>query len=100
MQPKKITVNLSPADLRKEGSGFDLPIAAAVLASYGYIPQEAFHDVLLAGELSLNGEVRPIRGILPMVRRAAAAGFRRCIVPKENEREGAVIREMRVIGKP
>lgn len=98
MQPKKITVNLSPADLRKEGSGFDLPIAAAVLASYGYIPQEAFHDVLLAGELSLNGEVRPIRGILPMVRRAAAAGFRRCIVPKENEREGAVIREMRVIG--
>lgn len=98
LQPKKITVNLSPADLRKEGSGYDLPIAIAVLAAYGYIPQEALRDILIAGELSLNGEVCPIRGILPIVRRAAASGCRLCIVPKANEREGAVIKEIKVIG--
>ena len=96
--PKKITVNLSPADLRKEGAGYDLPIAVAVLASYGYIPQEKLADVLIAGELSLNGEICPIRGVLPMVRLAAARGFRLCIVPKGNEKEGAVIGGIKVIG--
>lgn len=98
LQPRKVTVNLSPADLRKDGSGYDLPIAAAVLAAYGYIPQEALRDILLAGELSLNGEIRPIRGILPMVRRAAREGLKSCIIPKANEREGAVIEGIRVIG--
>ncbi|MEY8426901.1 YifB family Mg chelatase-like AAA ATPase [Lachnospiraceae bacterium 46-15] len=98
LQPKKVTVNLSPADLRKDGSGYDLPIAVAVLAAYGYIPQEALRDVLIAGELSLNGEIRPIRGILPMVRRAAREGFKSCIIPKANEKEGAVIEGIRVIG--
>ncbi len=93
LQPRKVTVNLSPADLRKDGSGYDLPIAVAVLAAYGYIPQEALQDVLFAGELSLNGEIRPIRGILPMVRRAAREGLKSCIIPKANEREGAVIEE-------
>jgi len=98
LQPRKVTVNLSPADLRKDGSGYDLPIAVAVLAAYGYIPQEALQDVLFAGELSLNGEIRPIRGILPMVRRAAREGLKSCIIPKANEREGAVIEGIRVIG--
>lgn len=98
LPPKKITVNLSPADLRKEGAGYDLPIAVAVLASYGYIPQEALAGVLIAGELSLNGEICPIRGILPMVRQASARGCRLCIVPKGNEKEGAAVEEMKVIG--
>lgn len=96
--PRKVTVNLSPADLRKEGAGYDLPIALAVLASCGYIPQEALRDVLVTGELSLNGEICPVRGVLPMVRLAAAKGFRFCIVPKENEKEGAAIGEIPVVG--
>lgn len=98
LPPRKITVNLSPADLRKEGAGYDLPIAVAVLASYGYIPQEKLTDVLIAGELSLNGEICPIRGVLPMVRLAEAKGYRLCIVPKGNEKEGAAIEGMKVIG--
>ena len=65
--PKRITVNLSPADIRKEGSAFDLPISIAVLAAYGYIPVESFKNILLIGELSLNGDIRGVRGILPVV---------------------------------
>ena len=98
LPPKKITVNLSPADLRKEGSGFDLPIAVAVLAAYGYVTEEAVKGVLFAGELSLNGKVCGIRGILPMVRQAAEKGIKLCIVPKANEKEGAVISRIPVIG--
>lgn len=98
LPPRKVTVNLSPADLRKEGAGYDLPIAVAVLVSCGYIPQDALDGILIAGELSLNGEICPIRGILPMVRQAAARGYRRCIVPKVNEREGAVAEGIQVIG--
>lgn len=98
LPPRKITVNLSPADLRKEGAGYDLPIAVAVLISCGYIPQDALDGILVAGELSLNGEICPIRGILPMVRQAAAKGYRLCLVPKGNEREGAVTEGIRVIG--
>ena len=96
--PRKVTVNLSPADLRKEGAGYDLPIALAVLTSYGYLPQEALRDVLVTGELSLNGEICPVRGVLPMVRLAAEKGFRFCMVPKENEKEGAAIGGVPVIG--
>ncbi len=98
LAPRRITVNLSPADIRKEGAGYDLPIAVAVLASYGHIPRQALQGILMAGELSLNGEICPVRGVLPMVRQAAAAGFRCCIVPKKNEKEGAVIKGIRVIG--
>lgn len=64
---RRITVNLSPADIRKEGTGFDLPIAAALLCAFGYLEQEKIEKVCMAGELSLNGEVRGVKGILPLV---------------------------------
>ena len=98
LSPKKITVNLSPADIRKGGSGFDLPIAVAMLVAYGRIFQDYVKDIFFAGELSLNGELRGIHGILGMVGEAKKAGCSACIVPKENAREGAVIQGIRVYG--
>lgn len=98
LEPRKITVNLSPADIRKAGSGFDLPVAAAVLAAYGYIPREKTEGIFFAGELSLNGELRGIRGILGMIGEAKEAGCHSCIIPRANAREGAVIQGIRVYG--
>lgn len=95
---KKITVNLSPADLRKDGAAFDLPIALAILGAYGQIPQAAFDGVVIAGELSLNGEVNKIRGMLPIVQNGAKMGYKTCMLPKENEREGKLVSGVRVVG--
>ena len=64
--PKRITVNLSPADVRKEGTAFDLPIAIAILAASGYLPQKCLEKVLFAGELSLDGKLNPVNGVLPI----------------------------------
>lgn len=94
----KVTVNISPADIPKEGTAYDLPVAVAVLCSMDVVSGESLEDVLMTGELGLNGELRPVRGVLPVVRMAKAAGFKRCIVPKENEREGAVVEDIDVYG--
>jgi magnesium chelatase family protein len=96
--PKKVTVNLSPAHLRKEGTRFDLPIAAALLVGLGVIPPEYTDWVCIAGEVGLNGQVRPVSGILQTVMLAKECGCRFCLVPKENAKEGAAIAEMSVIG--
>lgn len=96
--PKRVTVNLSPAHIRKEGTGFDLPVAAALLAALGILPEEAVRDVLIVGEIGLNGKVRPVSGVLQMVMLARELGLKRCLVPKENAKEGAVIREVMVVG--
>ncbi len=98
LPPKRITVNLSPADMRKEGSGFDLPIAMAVLFSMGITPKPDMDNMLVLGELSLDGSVKSVSGVLPMVICAYDAGLRMCIVPKENEKEAALVRGMQVIG--
>jgi len=95
---KRITVNLSPADIRKEGTSFDFPIAAAVLVAFGYLPESFFHNTLLAGELSLNGKLCRINGVLPMVLSAKQNGLKKCIVPMENAQEGAVVQGMEVVG--
>jgi magnesium chelatase family protein len=95
---KRITINLSPADIRKEGTLFDLPIAAAVLMSFGYLPESFFQETLLAGELSLNGQLSRINGVLPIVFSAYENGFKRCILPKENAKEGALVRGIEVAG--
>lgn len=89
--PMKITVNLAPADRRKEGTAFDLPVAIGVLASMGYFPASAVKGLLFVGELGLNGEIKPVRGVLPIVREAAKAGIGCCVVPVQNAAEGAVI---------
>lgn len=88
---KRITVNLSPADIRKEGTAFDLPVAISILAAFGHLPEEKLKDTLIIGELSLNGNINKVNGVLPIVSCAKQQGFQRCIVPKENAKEGAVI---------
>ena len=84
LKPKRITVNLSPADLRKEGTAFDLPIALAVLTSFGYLSQEKLIDIVVVGELSLNGIIHGITGVLPIVYCAKQNGFKKCMIPYEN----------------
>ena len=98
LPPKKVTVNLAPADLRKEGAGFDLPVAAAVLAASGFIEPQLLRNVMVVGELSLNGEVRSVSGVLPRVIRARELGCRYCIIPVENLAEGALVKDMKVVG--
>ena len=95
---KRITVNLSPADIRKEGTAFDLPVAIAILTALGYLPEENLKDVLIVGELSLNGSIRKVNGVLPIVYSAQQQGFTKCIVPKENAREGAVVGGIKTYG--
>ncbi len=98
LQPKKITVNLSPADLRKSGSGFDLAIACAVLIGYGFILPELVKDTVLIGELGLDGSMRPVNGVLSLAACAKDNGFKRIIVPEDNAKEASVIEEIKVYG--
>lgn len=98
LPPRHITVNLSPADKRKEGSAYDLPIAVGILEAMEYFPQGAAKDILFLGELGLDGEVKKVRGVLPIVREAAARGMKECIVPAVNASEGAVIPGIKVRG--
>lgn len=98
MPPKRITINISPADIRKEGTYFDLPIAVAVLASIGIIDRTELSDCLIVGELSLNGEVRPVNGVLPILAQAFDHGVKRCILPQENCCEGAIVKGMEIMG--
>lgn len=95
---KRITVNLSPADLRKEGTAFDLPIAIAILTAFGHIPQENLLKTLFVGEMSLNGEINKVNGVLPVVYTAYKLGFTRCLVPMDNVKEGAVVSGIDVYG--
>lgn len=95
---KRITVNLAPANLRKEGTAYDLPIALSILSTFGYLPEKELEEVLIVGELGLDGGVCPIHGILPIVLAGKEAGFHKCIVPKANELEGAVVMDMEVYG--
>lgn len=98
MPPKRITVNLAPADIRKDGAGFDLPIAAAILSASGKLPEHALDQMFLIGELGLNGEVRPVPGILPIVLKAVEKQCRLCIVPKANLAEAKVIEGIECLG--
>lgn len=96
LPPKKITVNLSPANLRKEGTGFDLAIAIGILQNMGYFLPEQTQQTLFVGELGLDGEVKKVSGVLPIVEMARKNGFRRCIVPWENQTEASVIPEIEI----
>ena len=94
---KHITVNLSPADVKKDGTGFDLPIAAALLSAFGYLDFACLENVCMAGELSLSGEIKGIKGILPIVDRAVKEKCRLCIIPKENAKEVEMIDEIPIL---
>ena len=93
-----ITVNMAPADLRKEGSSFDLPLAIAILAADSQLPIERLNDYMMVGELSLDGTLQPIKGALPIAIRARAEKFKGLLVPKANEREAAVVNHLDVYG--
>jgi len=93
----RITVNLAPADIKKEGTGFDLPIAAGILAATGIIPQNILSEHLILGELSLDGRVKPVRGALPAALAAKEKGFAGIVLPKENAREAAVVNGLKVL---
>lgn len=97
MPPERITVNLSPADRRKEGTGFDLPIAVAILCAMGRINYLKQEQTLVVGELGLDGEIKKVRGILPIVNMARSNGISTCIIPKENEQEGRVFSDIDII---
>ncbi|MBC8044007.1 MAG: magnesium chelatase, partial [Rhizobacter sp.] len=88
--PKKITVNLAPADVRKEGTAFDLPMALGILASAGIIDAEQLKNTVVIGELALDGMLRRVSGALPVSVMASREKFDRLIVPRENAREAAV----------
>lgn len=98
LPPKRITVNLAPAAIRKAGSRFDLPVAAAILASLEKIPADSLKNIMLTGELSLSGQALPVSGILALAEAARENGIRRCIVPEQNAAEGAVLEGIEVIG--
>jgi len=95
--PKRITVNLAPADIRKEGPSFDLPIALGVLVGMGVVAPSHLENVFVAGELSLDGDLRPIGGVLPMVYSAVQSGTTTCIVPPANAREAALVEGAKII---
>lgn len=95
---KKVTVNLAPADVRKDGSALDLPIALGVLAAGGQVPEDALKGQVFLGELGLEGDLRPVRGALSMALAARAAGCRGIVLPEQNLREAAVVDGLAVRG--
>ena len=98
MTAKKIVVNLAPADLRKEGSLYDLPIAIGILRATEQITSELTEESMFIGELSLDGSLRPVKGVLPLVAMARERGLKRVFLPEENVAEGAVVDGIDIVG--
>lgn len=95
---KKITINMAPADLRKEGSSYDLSIAIGILAASDQIIAEDIRRYIIMGELSLDGGLQPIKGVLPIAIKAREEGFKGIILPKQNTREAAIVNDLEVYG--
>ena len=93
-----LTINMSPADIRKEGSGYDLPLAIGILAAYSKVSEDALKDYMMVGELGLDGKLKPVSGVLSVAIRARKEKFKGLIVPKENVREAAVVNQLEVYG--
>src|SRR6202000_1844645 len=91
LPPTRITINLAPADLKKEGSGFDLPIAVGILGAYGALNIKDLSDFLLVGELGWDGSLRAVPGVLPIAVAALEKGIKNLILPEGNAREAAVV---------
>jgi magnesium chelatase family protein len=89
--PRRITTNLAPADIRKDGTAFDLPIALGILAATGQIPLESVHELVVVGELGLDGSVRAVRGALPVARRVASSEGRTLVLPTSNVAEASLV---------
>jgi magnesium chelatase family protein len=95
--PKKITINLAPADIKKEGSAFDLPIAIGILSSLGQLDGKQFKKSLFLGELALNGKIRRVKGVLPIAIEAEKAGFEEIFLPMENANEAMIGGKLKII---
>ncbi|QOR73157.1 YifB family Mg chelatase-like AAA ATPase [Cruoricaptor ignavus] len=95
---QKITINMAPADLRKEGSAYDLSIAIGILAASNLIAAESIGDYIIMGELSLDGGLQPIKGVLPIAIQAREEGFKGIILPKQNTKEAAIVNNLEVYG--
>jgi magnesium chelatase family protein len=98
MPRQKIIVNMAPADIRKEGSAYDLPIALGILAGSGQVDNENIEKYIIMGELSLDGGLQPIKGALPIAIQARKEGFKGFILPKQNAREAAIVNDLEVYG--
>ena len=98
LPPKRMIVNLAPADLKKEGAGFDLPVAVAILAAMGIVPGEALEKLIVMGEVGLDGTINPVSGVLPIAIYGQEQGFARCMVPWENVREGYMLQGIQMLG--
>ena len=98
MPTMDITINLSPADIKKEGSGYDLPLAIGILSANGKVESGNLDKYMMVGELGLDGRLQPVRGALPIAIRARAEKFKGLIVPKQNIREAAVVNQLEVYG--
>ncbi|MCR4902673.1 MAG: YifB family Mg chelatase-like AAA ATPase [Butyrivibrio sp.] len=96
--PIKTTVNLAPADIKKEGIAVDLPLAVGMLVSIGELPEESIKDTMIIGELGLDGEIKGIHGALPIVAKAREEGIKSCILPEVNAREAAAIKGIKIVG--
>lgn len=97
LKPQRIVINISPANIRKDGTGFDLPIALAILAANDCVDRRNLEEMLIVGELSLDGSINGINGILPCVSEAVSRGICKCIVPWENRKEAAIVEGARVL---
>lgn len=95
---KKITINMAPADLRKEGSAYDLTLAMGILVASGQIQSEEVSQYIIMGELSLDGSLQPIRGALPIAIKAKEEGFKGFFLPKQNVKEAAIVSGLDVYG--
>ena len=95
---KRTVINLAPADLRKEGSAYDLPLAIGILAASGRLPTDKLDRFIMMGELSLDGHLERVKGVLPMAINARREGFKGIILPRQNGEEAGVISELEVFG--
>jgi magnesium chelatase family protein len=95
---KKLLINLAPADVKKEGSAYDLPIALCILTASNQLETEELDQYMIMGELALDGKVRPIKGILPIAIEARRRGLKGMIVPKENAKEASIVNDLEIIG--
>lgn len=95
---KKITINMAPADLRKEGSAYDLTLAIGILSASDQIKSDTIEDYLIMGELSLDGSLQPIRGALPIAVKAREEGFKGFILPSQNAKEAAIVSDLKIYG--
>lgn len=97
LESRRIVINLSPADTKKAGSMFDLPLAIGLLIASGYIENVDISKTIFVGELSLNGKVNKINGVFPITLESSKLGMKRIILPKENAKEASIVQDMEVI---